>query len=53
MHGKSPAANAPPATVPVIRNLKRIGFALSDSKSLDYWMTSKMRNGNSLFNSAA
>ena len=34
MRGKVPAAFAPPATVPEIRNPKRIGFALSDSQIL-------------------
>ena len=34
MRGKLPAAYAPPATVPEIRNPKRIGFALSDSQIL-------------------
>ena len=34
MRGKSPAAYAPPATVPEIRNRKRIGFALSDLEIL-------------------
>ena len=34
MRGKLPAAYAPPATVPEIRNRKRIGFALSDLEIL-------------------
>ena len=34
IRGKVPAAFAPPATVPEIRNPKRIGFALSDSQIL-------------------